>query len=337
MADTVDRIFLSRSMDERIKHQFVLSGIKAPLGNIILRLFILSFLFGILAFLALVVIFEVMKGVDNTVLFGIIYFILSVIGVFVFFFVIFYMYVSVKKTTRKNQIEDLLGDYLLLVSSNVSAGMTIDQALWYAVRRRFGILAEEMEIVVKKTMSGTKLDDALVEFTQKYDSDMLKKTFVLLIEGMQSGGEISELINKISWNVKENQIVKKEIGSSVASYGIFVVFAAVVAAPLLFALSQKIIQIMAELTSSLDLTAISSVDTKLPISSGGGGLDILDFKRFATTSLFIISFFAALIVSSVKTGNVKNGFKNIPIYITISFGLYLLSLIILKGFFKGIV
>jgi len=337
LSNAVERIFLSKNRIEKLKHEFVLAGIKTSIDKVIKRMFFFSLFLGIFVFAGLLFVFEVLKGSSNPILDSIIYFLTCILGVFVFLLVIVYMYIVVKKNSRKKQIEDLLSDYLLLVSANVSAGMTIDQALWYAVRKRFGILANEMEIVVKKTMSGERLNDALIEFTEKYDSDVLKRTFVLLIEGMESGGEVSELINKISWSVKENQIIKKEVASSVASYAIFILFAALVAAPLLFALSQKIIVIMSELTKNLDLSSISSVKTQIPISSLGGGINVDDFKRFAASSLVITSIFAAMIVSSVKTGTIKEGFKNIPIYIAISLILYLVISIVMNQFFTGII
>jgi len=336
LSSTVERIFLSKNRIEKIRHQFILAGIKTGIDTVIKRLFFFSLGLGVVVFAALLLIFEVLKGSTSPVLDLIIYFLTSIFGVFAFLLILIYMYVVVKKNSRKKQIEELLSDYLLLVSANVSAGMTIDQALWYAVRKRFGVLAEEMEIVVKKTMSGERLNDALIEFTEKYDSDVLKKTFVLLLEGMDSGGEVSELINKISWSVKENQIIKKEVASSVASYSIFILFAALVAAPLLFALSQKIIVIMSELTKNLDLSSIASVKTQIPINSMGGGINVTDFKRFAASSLVITATFAAMIVSSVKTGTIKEGFKNIPIYIAISMILYLLISVAMAGLFADI-
>ena len=41
----------------------------------------------------------------------------------------------------------VLADFLGLTSSNISAGMPIDRALWFAVRPKFGILAREIEEV----------------------------------------------------------------------------------------------------------------------------------------------------------------------------------------------
>ncbi|MEK6868889.1 MAG: type II secretion system F family protein, partial [Nanoarchaeota archaeon] len=120
--------------------------------------------------------------------------------------VIFYIAVDLKIFKRKVDIEDVLPDYLQLTASNIKAGMTIDRALWYAVRPRFGVLANEIETVAKETMRGEDLKTALRKFSDKYDSVLLKRSIILLIEGIEAGGEIGDLLNKIAINVQENKL-----------------------------------------------------------------------------------------------------------------------------------
>ena len=111
-------------------------------------------------------------------------FALALIGYFIIsYFIsllisIFYFYTSftIKKFKKRLELEFVLADYLQLVAANLNAGMPIDQALWYAVRERFGVLAEEVEIVARKVMGGVDLEDALIGFAKSYDSDILKKS-----------------------------------------------------------------------------------------------------------------------------------------------------------------
>jgi len=98
--------------------------------------------------------------------------------------VLFYILVDLKIFKRKVDIEDVLPDYLQLTASNIKSGMTIDRALWYAVRPRFGVLAKEIEIVAKETMRGEDLKTALQKFADKYDSVLLKRSINLIIEGL---------------------------------------------------------------------------------------------------------------------------------------------------------
>ena len=253
--------------------------------------------------------------------------------------VIFFVYsrITLKKIKRKKEIENVLADYLQLVASNLNAGMTIDQAMWYAVRERFGILAEEIEIVAKKVASGVDLEEALIEFTNKYDSDLLKRSMLLLIEGLKSGGELASLVNKIAWNIKESQILEKEINAEITTYVIFITFASIIIAPFLYSLSHRIIIIMEGILSKINLESISGLSSNLPLKfSGGNAISASDFKIFVFINLGVTSILAAMIISTIRKGNIKSGLKLIPLFLSISIILFLIASIILTAVFKDI-
>ncbi len=253
--------------------------------------------------------------------------------------VIFFVYsrITLKKIKRKKEIENVLPDYLQLVAANLTAGMPIDQAMWYAVRERFGILAEEVEVIARKVASGAELEQALIEFINKYDSDLLKKSIMLLIEGLRSGGELASLVNKIAWNIKETQILEKEINAEITTYVIFITFASIIIAPFLYALSHRIIIIMAEILGKINLESISGLSSNLPLKfSGGNTISASDFKVFVFINLGITSILAAMIISTIRKGNIKSGLKLIPIFLAVSFILFLLMSVILTAVFKDI-
>jgi pilus assembly protein TadC len=226
--------------------------------------------------------------------------------------VFFYFLVDLKIFHRKVGIEDVLPDYLQLTASNIKAGMTVDRALWYAVRTRFGVLANEIETVAKETMRGEDLKTALKKFSDKYDSQMLKRSISLLIEGIDSGGEIGTLLNKIALNIQENKIMRKEMAANVTTYVIFISFATIAAAPVLFALSGVLIKVISNLGSTLG--DVGSSTSGFAISFSGTGIQYTDFRIFAITSLIISSFFSAIIIATIKKGNARYGLKYIPIF-----------------------
>jgi len=332
---TIERLFLPISLMNLLDMQLKIAGVKITLAKLLKRFIIADFIISFIILIIFKDLFQYYKGVNIFISFlsylAIIFFV-----ILIFFGFLFYAYITYKKVKRRNEIEEVLADYLELVAANVGAGMTIDQALWYAVRDKFGILAEEMELVAKKLMAGQDLDKAILEFTNKYDSEVLKKSFVLLLESIESGGEVASLINKIAWNVKENQIMKKEIAGSVAMYSIFIGFASFAAAPLLYSLSHRIIIVMSGLIGKIDLSSAATVSTKLPIQSLGSGITGADFKLFAFVMLAITSLFSGMIISTVKKGSIKEGLKNLPFYVVISILLFLLFSVILTNFFGNI-
>ena len=239
--------------------------------------------------------------------------------------VMFYIAVDLKIFKRKVDIEDVLPDYLQLTASNIKAGMTIDRALWYAVRPRFGVLAKEIETVAKETMRGEDLKIALRKFSDKYDSVLLKRSISLLIEGIEAGGEIGDLLNKIAINVQENKLMRKEMSANVTTYIIFITFSTVLAAPVLFALAGILIKVISSLGSSLSDTGFAAATSGFAIGFSGSGINYNDFRIFAIVSLIVTSFFSAIIISTIKRGNAKSGFRFIPIFIVVTISLFLIA------------
>lgn len=239
--------------------------------------------------------------------------------------IMFYLAVDLKIFKRKVDIEEVLPDFLQLAASNINAGMTIDRALWYAVRPRFGVLAKEIEVVAKETMGGVDLKIALERFASRYDSNVLKRSISMLNEGVEAGGKIGDLLNRIAANIQEQRAMLKEMSANVTTYVIFITFATVVAAPFLFALSEVLIEVVKNLGSVLGGTSSTAANVGIALSFSGTGVTESDFRTFAIVSLILTSFFSAMMISTIKKGNVKSGIRYIPIFILISLTLYFVA------------
>jgi Flp pilus assembly protein TadB len=243
-----------------------------------------------------------------------------------------YFFLDYRIYQRTKALEDVLPDYLQLASSNIAAGMPIDRALWFAIRPNFGILAKEMEEVAKATMAGEDLEMGLIRFTDKYDSIMLKRSVNILIEGLHAGGEMADLLNKIALNIEEMKIMKKEMAASVTTYTIFISFASVIIAPILFALATELLSIILKITSTLDVGNSSIISLAAPAPSA-----VANFKIFSIVMLIVSTVFSASIVSAIKNGNVLQGIKFIPIYAIVATIIYYLSSLLLHFVFSGII
>ncbi len=332
----LEGLFLSQNIRIKLNVLLTSAGVKRKLSSIIKRALIYSVILSIFIFFFFFT--ENLRKYSGSKVpvavftFWLISFLIA-FGIIIF---LTYTYITVKKYNRTKAIEEILPDYLQLVAGNVNAGMPIDQALWFSVRERFGALGEEIELVAKKSMTGIDLKQALVEFANKYDSDILRKSIALLVEGLESGGEIADLINKIANNIKENQILRKELAADVLTYAIFIGFASVLAAPFLFALSHRIIIVMGEVTSKIDLSSISTVSSKVAIKSGQG-VSPADFKKFSFIMLTITSFISSALISVIRKGSVKDGVKFIPFMVAVSLIIFLVVSAMLSTFFKGFV
>ncbi len=249
---------------------------------------------------------------------------LILLGVYLVSLLVVFLYFDYKVYQRTKEIEEVLPEFLQLTSSNISAGMTIDRALWFAVRPKFGVLAKEIEEVAKSTIAGEDLEKALLDFANKYDSDVLKESVNLLIEGMHAGGEIGFLVNQIASNMQDMRLMKKEISSSVTTYVIFITVAAIVAAPILLALSGQLLVVISSITAGLDMSS-GGTGSFFSLDLSGDSISLGDFRIFSFVMLFFSSFFSSLIIGVIRKGVAKEGLKYFVPYIAVSYALYILA------------
>ena len=325
---------------ERKKHNLeyylTKAGIVLEPRKVVKRVFNVSVVINLLLSAYIVYYFSTHEGFTMTyiIIMMIILWVILFAGLIFVVWLLLFILLDLKMLKRKLDLEEVLPDFLQLTASNVKSGMPIDQSLWYAVRPRFGILANEIEIVAKETMSGVDLDEALKKFSAKYDSPTLKRTISLMIEGIRAGGEIADLIMKIATDIQDTKIMKKEMAASVTTYVIFIGFATILASPFLFGLAGQLIVIIKSLTAGMDLGAAASGGS-IGISLKGGGISIRDFRIFSIVMLTITSTMSAAIISTIQKGNVKEGIKYIPMFVIITLILYFVVSFGIEKLFSG--
>ena len=312
---------------QRLKQYIERSGFEINLSRLNRVFFSIAVLINLAISGFLVYYFSVTYGITwstivaSLIVLWVLVFVLLIIALWI----MFYLAVDLKIFKRKVDIEEVLPDFLQLTASNINAGMPIDRALWFAVRPRFGVLAKEIENIAKDTMSGADLNDALERFSSKYDSTILKRAVSMINEGIEAGGAIGDLLNRVALDIRDQKSLVREMSANVTTYVIFIVFATVVAAPFLFAMSGVLIGVVEKLSSSLGSTGNAAINAGIPLTFSGTGISQTDFRIFAITSLAITSFFSAIMTSTIKKGNVQSGVKFIPIYIFISLILYFVA------------
>ncbi len=242
-------------------------------------------------------------------------------------FWLFYEFVIFKRTRK---IEEVLPDFLEQVSVNLRAGMSFDKALWQSIQPEFGVLKTEIQIVAKKVMAGEDTEQALKEFSNKYSSTLLEESIDMIIIGLRSGGNVSDLIDRIVKNVKEASYLNKELIASVTSYIIFISVVAVVVSPILFALSFNLMQIIQSLGEKLSTSSSTGI---LSLNFGDNKLDPKDFILFSKLSVMIIAGMSSMIIADLREGSIKAGMKYVFMFVPISFFIYVIMLNVLSGIF----
>ncbi len=253
----------------------------------------------------------------------------------ILFILLIYFYLDLKIYYRTKKMEEQFPDFLQVLSANLKGGMTFESALWSAIKPRFNVLGSEMSKTSKKVMTGYDISKALTELSEKYDSLMLRRTIDLIISEVESGGNVSELIDRIVDNLKETKALKDEMSGNAIAYVIFISIIVVVISPLLFALSFNLLSILISFINKLAFSTHSIQG--LPFVFSKVTVKIEDFRKFSVLALFVISFFSSLIVAIVEKGEIKAGIKYIPIYTFGSIGFYIIFMKLLGSLFTGIV
>ncbi|MCD6477546.1 MAG: type II secretion system F family protein [Candidatus Aenigmarchaeota archaeon] len=235
------------------------------------------------------------------------------ISAFFGFQLFLYVILSLVVDSRARQIEEVLPDALQLMSANIRAGMTLDRALWLAARPEFGPLEEEIKRFGKNVFGGKSMIDSLKEMGTRVRSDILDRTIKLIQEGIESGGEMAHLLEETAADIRNIKAMKQEIKSNVMMYSMFIIFASVIGAPVLFAVSVYFIEVISGLwsaqTSQIGKTPYyqtGMIKMKGPQVSSG------DMLLFSVSSIILTTVFGALIIGLIQSGKEKRGLKYIP-------------------------
>ena len=249
--------------------------------------------------------------------------------------VVSYIYLDLRIFNRTKKMEAVLPDFLRLVSENLKGGMPFERSLWSAIKPEFGILSQEVRLAAKKVITGAEVDDAVVEFTSKYDSPMLRRSFDLILEGMKGGGRTADVIDRVIDTIEETKELKAEMAATNLSYIIFVIIIVVVVAPGLFTLSFQFLTILQGLGERISSSGAGGATASLPISFGNVSVDPAKFRDFSRYALMIMSVFSGMIISLISKGSIKGGIRFVPLLFIGSQLVYAVAMKIGTSVFSG--
>ena len=246
-----------------------------------------------------------------------------VIGFLIFEFLI-YVWLSLNVSSKAKQVEEALPDALQLMSSNIRAGLTIDKALLLAARPEFGALEEEIRRVGKETMAGRNLTDALARMTLHIKSEDLSRTVELVLNSIKSGGQLADILDQTAEDLRDQQIIRKEISASVLMYVLFIFIAISIGAPALYAMSGFLVNLLSRNMAMIAKEMPKDFDGagSMPIKMTGTSINTAFIFRYSIISLSVSCIFGAMIIGLILKGEEKEGFKFLPIMLVIAFALY---------------
>ncbi len=269
-------------------------------------------------------------------------FIINLAGGFALFAVFsggYYMSLVLKRNRKIEQIEAVIPDFLSLMSSNLRSGLTPDRAFVLSVRDEFGPLEKEVELAAKEIVSGTSFTDAFTNMTERIDSETFAKAVRLMIEGVHSGGNLADLLENTSLDIRRFTATRKEITATIRVYELFIIAAASIGAPLLYAVANFLINVVFMMKEKIHISteATATVTTYLPLfGTGMDGLSPESVYLFSIAAITMTTFFGALTAGTVSKGEESAGFVYIPAMVVIAFMIFLGVGVLLSSFLGGV-
>lgn len=135
---------------------------------------------------------------------------------------------------KVKKIEGIFPRFLLDITENINAGMTLPQAMRATQRVDYGELNPYVREISSRVSWGISFERALKEFTTSVGSSSLKRTTQTIVEAYKAGGTMSTVLAAVADSLQQLEKIKKERSASVYSqmlngYMIYVIFLGVMA------------------------------------------------------------------------------------------------------------
>jgi Flp pilus assembly protein TadB len=242
--------------------------------------------------------------------------------------------ISLLADQRSKFVEQFLPDVLLLMSSNLRSGITPEEAFILSARPEFGFLADKIKDAGKRLATGATIQEAFTHLKSKISSKLFSQTIGLIIEGLDSGGEIATLLESTANDIKDMESIRKEVNSMIFIYALFIFIAACMIAPILYAVSIQLANILSKLSQSIAVQFVTEQSQTLKLMPTGISEKFLN--NFAYVNLIVTTAFSSLIVALINRGDEKYGLRYIPFFVGLALILFFVARYALNLFFGGI-
>jgi flagellar protein FlaJ len=223
-------------------------------------------------------------------------------------------YIFIMMERRVDAIEQSTPDFLRQIASLLRAGVGLESALEDVSRQGEGPLYDELKRAVIEIKIGRTFDEAILSMSERLKSKNLDRTFRMILEGRRAGGSLSDVIETVAEDLRAVLALKRERKANVMMSVMFLVVAAIIAAP--FALGMIMVY----------SGFMESVGKPNPILGAA--------KIAASGYIIIHSIIAGLLIGIIMYGSARKGVKfAVPLsimayaifYVIGSFGMTLVS------------
>lgn len=202
-------------------------------------------------------------------------------------FIAVYLFFMMER--RIDAIEQSTPDFLRQIASLLRAGVGLETSLEDVSKHEQGPLNDELKRAVIEIKIGSSFDDAILAMGERLKSKNLDRAFRIILEGRKAGGRLSDVIEAVAEDLRTVIALKGECRANVMMSVMFLIIAAVIAAPFALGMIMTYSQFIESLGKTNPLLAVSSIA--------------------ASGYIIIHSIIAGLLIGIVLYGSAMKGIK----------------------------
>jgi len=255
-------------------------------------------------------------------------------AVFILINLYFYFRISLKASSNIKRMEGIFPDVISLMSSNLRAGITIERSFLLSARPEFFPLDKEIEKAGKEIATGKDIIYVFKKMSERIDSEKISKIITLIISGLKSGGNISDLLEETSRNMKEKEVLEKKAAANIVMYVMFIFFAVGIGAPVLFGLSSVLVETVISLSSRIPEVGTANIQMPLTFNKVSISLNFIIF--FSLIFMIVTDFISCFVMGLVNKGEGKTGLKWFVPLVVLSTSIFFAIRIFLSKIMLGV-
>jgi flagellar protein FlaJ len=215
-------------------------------------------------------------------------------------------------------ITNTLSDDLRQLASANSTGMTLLQSIKTVAETSSGKLSQEFEIIGKKVEYGMSLEEALIEFNNKYHIPRLSRTVKLITEAQRASNQISNVLATAAQASENNDDIEQERSQRTMMQVAIIIMTFLSLLGVMAILQTQFIGTLARVTSE---AASSTSGGGGPAGGGGAG-----FGGNIDPNQLSLLFFHAVTFQAITSGLIAGYFRDAKILSGIKFLVILLTI-----------
>jgi len=217
---------------------------------------------------------------------------------------------------RTTKVERVLPDFLMLIVSNLHAGMTPYAAFVQAARPEFGPLYSEVKEAAARVGGKRSLDAALLALSDRFDSEIFRKTVNLFLKGIKAGGQLAKLLTANAEEIRRIQDLRAELISTTKTYTVFLAFIVIIVMPFLLSVGVNFLNTFVSIKSQIGTPEPGT--QAVPIFSGEISITPQQMRDIAMIALGVTCLLAAMFMGIVRAGKAIYGLKYYPLLVVAS-------------------